>query len=1201
MPVWDIKKIYRLEEEWLDKIEKHRKDGKNLLTVGIDSEEQFELAWLGFLQMVDKTEQESLLNASTIKGDRESVLGFLSSYGNNEYSQLVSLVMKGRALHILHINTFRTIKDTDLREALDELKPPVVNKIMRGTEKGLSFSTRAAYQLAVVGFYTLSADEQRNIVHEKVAKYPSAEWWDLMQQLVYRGLEYVAIIAKKWNDEQNVARQALKDAAQKAKRDEKEVARNAKKEAAEKVKKAMAEAIQNARKAIKEKDDAARKEVEAIEKAKQEKQEQEKKAMQKMVDEKRVAVNRVSVPSPVKKASDFQQFLKNMLFGHDKGIGVPYPVYPFYIRLPEGYIHPNNSKMWDVEQMLQQNASTDMMIDGCKSSMPYLQPHQAVVNAMLQLRANGSIGTPGLLAMHSTGAGKTLLTLCALLAFWNLDKVPVSDESDTKVPKPTPSNDTVITSPIPIFIVSVKSNQNDNGVDKLAQYAMTFFQDFEDLTVAKDDDDRFPFDVRKNPKYEKEISYIKHHRAAKGKTPIEKMVVIPSQEATCIEIAAKAIKKRLKRGFATAAVGQVPSDRDLYTFETIGNDLNLLREEEVKGGSNRGEKKNKKKKIPVYPERISNALFVVDEAHYMNLPYNKGSNLKKSYDTLRDALQERRDPKTTWCLAMTATPGETKQELMALLRAVGTSSTFKNKRGKIVEGDAAFGMINGLISYAQLYGDFSHFARIEPYLHCYDIPKTDYYNNLYQRALCKIGKYKSLLPQDDVTCGKIKANKSYEDEAKSYKYLRSVSNFIRVIQGNPNEEKVGGGNYGLRKGPKVNYNYNDDAKDATDEDDDEALEGDGNDEDTIDNRYKFVTSEASDKRKHISYNVYASPKLRAVLDNILAAPNGKHYVYSADKQTIGVLAALLTNAGYRALLPFRQDPHTKEYTFKESQTGQPHFIMLDNLTYKKTHIEPLTYMNGNDFASGNTLTAQIEACKRRANASSNADGHDVRVILATADHFKGVDLNHLKYLHLVDAMADYQDFIQFVGRGSRYCSHKLWRSMAARKVKIFLYHQTGPVEDWYPDKKMWQNSLTIYREQWGDVEEMLQKASVDYLVFKDTIHANTHAIQASLQNVECSAPTFEPLKKARVQADMNTAEAQKQAEKEAKRAAAKAQKKAEKEARKEQDKAKREAEKAAAKAQKKAEREAEKQKRKAEIKAEIEAAKAQIKAQYIKM
>ena len=230
-----------------------------------------------------------------------------------------------------------------------------------------------------------------------------------------------------------------------------------------------------------------------------------------------------------------------------------------------------------------------------------------------------------------------------------------------------------------------------------------------------------------------------------------------------------------------------------------------------------------------------------------------------------------------------------------------------------------------------------------------------------------------------------------------------------------------------------------------------------------------------------------------------------------------MLAKLLTLKGITVLLPYKQVGKTKEWTYKEqkqNQAGKSHFIMLDNIVSKKSHVEGIAYMNGNVTATGKDLGVRIETVKRRANEAKNNDGSDIKVILATADHFKGVDINHLKYLHLVDAMADYQDFIQFVGRGSRYCSHRLWRSMVSRKVHVLMYHLMPDRHDdalnvFYADPSLWAFSKSVYNIEWGTMEKSLQEASVDYLVFKDTIHANTKQIQESLMHALCTPLVIE--------------------------------------------------------------------------------------------
>ena len=82
--------------------------------------------------------------------------------------------------------------------------------------------------------------------------------------------------------------------------------------------------------------------------------------------------------------------------------------------------------------------------------------HQAVVKAMCALKANGVLKTPGLLALHSTGAGKTLAGLCALLSFWNFDRWA-------------------------IFPISVRSNQKGNDLDTLGALACRHFPNFANI------------------------------------------------------------------------------------------------------------------------------------------------------------------------------------------------------------------------------------------------------------------------------------------------------------------------------------------------------------------------------------------------------------------------------------------------------------------------------------------------------------------------------------------------------------------------------------------------------------------------------------------------------------------------------------------------------------------------------------------------
>lgn len=119
-----------------------------------------------------------------------------------------------------------------------------------------------------------------------------------------------------------------------------------------------------------------------------------------------------------------------------------------------------------------------MSTDGCKTlkeQWPFglgksLQIHQSVVLVMANLRAKDAIRTPGLLAAHSTGAGKTLEGLCVMVAFWN------KTFDDGK--------------PWGILPVSVRSNQSGNDLNTLAELGTAFFPWFRSTYDGKES---YPF------------------------------------------------------------------------------------------------------------------------------------------------------------------------------------------------------------------------------------------------------------------------------------------------------------------------------------------------------------------------------------------------------------------------------------------------------------------------------------------------------------------------------------------------------------------------------------------------------------------------------------------------------------------------------------------------------------------------------------
>ena len=468
----------------------------------------------------------------------------------------------------------------------------------------------------------------------------------------------------------------------------------------------------------------------------------------------------------------------------------------------------------------------------------------------------------------------------------------------------------------------------------------------------------------------------------------------------------------------------------------------------------------------------------------MNVPYHRGNKLAQSYQLLRNMLQNHRDPETTWCLAMTATPGETRLHVYELLRCVATSTVLKTENYGVDD-------IRGLVSYAQLYGDYSHFAKLVPQMQCFPLEAS--YRTAYNMSLCKLSEFFANNPDK---CGSNKPNASLDNEFNYipeqkqlfYKFLRARSNYVMVKIGKGEADKGGAGRDRRECTKGICY------RDAPKQLDSDSLEDDFAIEDTEGVNYMNHTI-IKTKDGNGSYHIHVSPKLQGVVDNLVNLPPGKHYVYSSDKFTIGLVARMLKDRGF----VWKSKPDTS--------SGRPGFILLNNIVSTKSHMDGLMYQHGYRMLSGAELVKKIDACKRMANMDENAHGDVVRVILATGENFKGVDINHIKYLHLVDAMTDYQDFVQFVGRGARYCGHRLWQDVADRKVQVFMYHLTPPanVSDtrYYADPELWTLSRSRYSTEWDSLETILQEASVDYYVFKDNLHANTHAIKKSLQSAVC--------------------------------------------------------------------------------------------------
>ena len=639
--------------------------------------------------------------------------------------------------------------------------------------------------------------------------------------------------------------------------------------------------------------------------------------------------------------------------------------------------------------------------DGCKGKLDkdgydQVLAHQAVVYAMARLRAAGRISSPGLLAVHSTGAGKTLEGLGAILAFWNM---------------------TWGRGPWAIFCISTKSNQTGNSIEKLADLACGFHGLFVN-TIAGIADRPF---------------------------------------AHGIPAAKEAIKMRIKLGLAALASGAASFETltsrgrtvDLYTYTKFAHDC--------------------KDKLFGSDGFVHHALIIVDEIQFLLSPPSDEAGFAEDYRYTREVLQSKRRPATTWVLGMSATPGSGRADVCEILNCVrGVTGHFKLSDDLSVKA-------RGLVSVAQLQGDLHHFPDLQVQPVLVDASRHKAYTTAYLEVVSRnpppdmtsnevatladsgiivkekktppVGAKKPVVP--DLSLWKFDA----ERKSRFYRALKIASNWAKVKEEDTEPDDAGTQLY---------------VKDG------------------------------------VAEGWWAlSPKLSKIVDNIRRL-RGKHYVYTSNPLTLALIALLLEQElGMRHALP----PCKKDGSLV-AKTGD-FFIILDNLSSTR---EVLAIRRGNttkEFGRPVRLDKwRLPDCpaERVAAAKSLADkdikGDKVKVVLATKENFKGVDMKGLKYIHVVEAMSDFAEFVQLVGRGPRYCSHT-GLPPSSWKVTVFAYRTNFPMFNCKTsrlsyDCHVFQDSVNRYKKGYLECEVELRKAAVDYFIFKDNIHANIEKRQGAM-------------------------------------------------------------------------------------------------------
>ena len=123
------------------------------------------------------------------------------------------------------------------------------------------------------------------------------------------------------------------------------------------------------------------------------------------------------------------------------------------------------------------------------------------------------------------------------------------------------------------------------------------------------------------------------------------------------------------------------------------------------------------------------------------------------------------------------------------------------------------------------------------------------------------------------------------------------------------------------------------------------------------------------------------------------------------------------------------------------------------------------------------LTPQVVAARRHV-VRAASEG-TVKVVVATRESFKGVDIRGVRHVHALDPFENYKDYLQLVGRGPRLCAHADIPDMSKRVVDVVVY-LTSPDG---ANARVFRGAETRYRAAWGAIDDELGRAAVDKDIF----------------------------------------------------------------------------------------------------------------------
>ena len=132
--------------------------------------------------------------------------------------------------------------------------------------------------------------------------------------------------------------------------------------------------------------------------------------------------------------------------------------------------------------------------------------------------------------------------------------------------------------------------------------------------------------------------------------------------------------------------------------------------------------------------------------------------------------------------------------------------------------------------------------------------------------------------------------------------------------------------------------------------------------------------------------------------------------------------------------------------------------------------------------SGDEKNSVREEMKAVYNQPSNINGSKLKIFVGSPSVKEGISLYNVRQIHILEPYWNWSRMQQIIGRGIRYCSHKMLPE-DERFVKVYVYIATHPYEKETVDQYI-MNLAKIKNKLIEQFENALKESAVDCEIFK---------------------------------------------------------------------------------------------------------------------